>query len=161
MLGTFLFNCFFLLEWWKIIDTPWLAETASPEWIRPQLLNRSLFFKLLCCRLRELKVFQARINVPWLWSEQRAELITQHEHSHRLKYLGLNYLGFLSAEYCLKQVSGIGDQREGVGEQTAKGCSTLLKHLHELGDSKALHTFAYCFSDPESPKRSVCPSLNI
>lgn len=75
--------------------------------------------------------------MPWLWSEQRAELITQHEHSRRLKCLG-----FLTADYCLKQVSGTGEQREGTGGETAKGCSTLEKHLHEFGDPKAINAFA-------------------
>lgn len=70
-------------------------------------------------------------------SEQRAELITQHDHSHRLKYLG-----FLTAEYCLKQVSGAGEQREGAGQQIAKGCSTLGKHLHQPGEPKAINAFA-------------------
>lgn len=70
-------------------------------------------------------------------SEQRAELISQHEHSHRLKYLG-----FLTAEYCLEQVSGAGEQREGAGQQIAKGCSTLGKHLHQLGKPEAINAFA-------------------
>lgn len=90
--------------------------------------------------------------MPWLWSEQRAELITQHEHSHRLKYLG-----FLTAEYCLKQVSGAGEQREGAGQQTARGCSTLEKHLDEPEDPKAINAFAQCLSDPESTKTCCVP----
>lgn len=114
--GAYLFNCFFLLEWWKIIAILWLAGTASPEWVRPQLLNRSHFFKLFCCNITESwKSSKPGLMCHGLWTEQRAELITQHEHSCRLKCLG-----FLAAEYCLRQVSGTGEQREGAEEKTAK-----------------------------------------
>lgn len=78
--------------------------------------------------------------------------MTQHEHSQRQKDLG-----FLTAEYCLKQVSGTGEQREGTGEQTSKGCSTLEKHLHELWDPKAINAFAQLLTDPESTNICCVP----
>jgi len=76
-------------------------------------------------------------------------LITQYEHSHRLKYFGL-----LSSEYCLKQVSGIEEPRESTGEQRAKGCSTPEEHLRELLDPEARNAFASCLTNPENTK--VC-----